>query len=95
MGLWSGRIAVGGGPIAGRDQMMGPEVIVVPKAQCLLNLRATHPPTKRQHQPLDFPGDFLGEFPGDFPALPHSGAPPRMLRCAISVIGGWTAEMCD
>jgi hypothetical protein len=36
------------------------------KAQCLLDLHATHWPLKRQHEPLDFPGNFPGNFPGDF-----------------------------
>ena len=36
------------------------------KAQCLLDLHATHSPLKRQHEPLDFPGNFPGDSPGDF-----------------------------
>ena len=47
-----------------RNQVIGPEVILVPKAQCLLNPRATLPPSKDQHQLLDFPGDFPGHFWG-------------------------------
>jgi hypothetical protein len=49
-----------------RSQVLRPEVILMPKAQCLLDLHATHSPLKHQHEPLDFPGNFPGDFPGDF-----------------------------
>jgi hypothetical protein len=49
-----------------RNQVLRSEVILMPKAQCLLDLYATHWPRKRQHKPLDFPGNFPGNFPGDF-----------------------------
>jgi hypothetical protein len=37
-------------------------MILMSKAQCLLDLHAAHWLFKRQHQPLDFPGNFPGDF---------------------------------
>src|SRR5947208_6924372 len=47
-----------------RNQVLRSEVILMPKAQCLLDLHATHWPLKHPHEALDFPGDFPGDFWG-------------------------------